>query len=377
MELEPNSSKLSFDLNECEIDWRLGTSPEAHANYPCAFNGPGEAGMADQVSTRSFHYGYLDVDPNLIDLSSFFEDTLANTSSAARSDVSLGRIEHDSMNDHLPSADESLWPQLEADSLSFRSGSRIYPSENAALVTSHLVNGERSLSLWPNSEFIGSDTSAPKDAFLPELSVYPRSTLSRRSHGPRELLYCLEVDQTGLDYGDALEAPLSQHIPDRCGPPGNSYYFEQDGISSDIPSALSLNGMAAPMLDNFDFEKCEAQDDVNICVSPGDLEIASSYDRRQSLPQYSRDQELVSDGELPATVNINSPQVNPRSSRPVPTLDDLIGNFDLNPKPQPSKRKRSSFDMAGKEKVRLVRDRGACVICRSRKVSVSDCSWRT
>jgi hypothetical protein len=27
--------------------------------------------------------------------------------------------------------------------------------------------------------------------------------------------------------------------------------------------------------------------------------------------------------------------------------------------------------------VRLVRDCGACVICRSRKISVSDFSWRT
>lgn len=55
---------------------------------------------------------------------------------------------------------------------------------------------------------------------------------------------------------------------------------------------------------------------------------------------------------------------------PLP-LNDLISKFDSNPGASPPKRKRRCFTADGKTKVKGVRETGACVFCRARKVSVS------
>jgi hypothetical protein len=53
-----------------------------------------------------------------------------------------------------------------------------------------------------------------------------------------------------------------------------------------------------------------------------------------------------------------------------PKLDDLIGNFDSNPEPVSRKTKRMKFTPEGAEKVRSVRNKGACVACHYRKTPV-------
>jgi hypothetical protein len=60
-----------------------------------------------------------------------------------------------------------------------------------------------------------------------------------------------------------------------------------------------------------------------------------------------------------------------RSTEAQPTLADHIITFNLKPPSSPLKRKRSAFSLEGKKKVRSVRQNGACVSCRARKVSVS------
>lgn len=88
-------------------------------------------------------------------------------------------------------------------------------------------------------------------------------------------------------------------------------------------------------------------------------------------PIYSKRQNIHHNSDVLKVVEIQGVQ---SPSRPIPKFDDLTYNFNINPKPPLSKRQRSAFTRAGKEKVRLVRDWGACVFCRSRKVSVSDAS---
>lgn len=328
--------------------------------------------MASQFSTASFHDGYLGIDPNSIELSSFF-DTLTNALSAAGSDVPLGHIDNDSINALLPSGEEDVWRQAETNFPSFHSEPRTYPHERTPS-NAPCFNPDYSLSLWADSEPNNLHVLAPQENFwFTDFNASFGPTPPERSQECQELIFCPRANCTLLDYDNALPAPLPQHIADGCGPIRSLCGSNQDGKCLGNSLALPLNDMAAPKLNHDHFENQE-DTDQSLCVKPADLAL-SPFDRHPSQRQHPRDQAFTSDGDLLITVNINSSQANLRS--PLPTLDDLILNFDLNPKPPPSKRKRSSFDTAGKEKVRLVRDWGACVICRSRKISVSDCSWRT
>jgi hypothetical protein len=373
MELEPNSAKKSFDVNECEIERQLRKHPQAYANYPSAFDIPWDIGMANQFSTASFHDGYLGIDPNSIDLFSFF-DTLTNAPSVASSGVPLGHIDNDSINAILPFDEENVWRQAETNFPSFHSESRTYPHERTPS-NAPCFDPDYSLSLWPDSEPNNLDVLAPQENFwFTDFNASLGPTPPKRSHECHELIFCPRADCTLLDYENALPASLPQHIADGCGPIRSLCGSNQDGKCLDNSSALPLNNMAAPMLNRDHFEDQE-DTDQSLCVKPADLTLLSPFDQHLSQPQHPRDPAFTSDRDLLITVNINSSQANLRS--PLPTLDDLILDFELNPKPPPSKRKRSSFDTAGKEKVRLVRDCGACVICRSRKISVSDFSWRT
>jgi hypothetical protein len=81
------------------------------------------------------------------------------------------------------------------------------------------------------------------------------------------------------------------------------------------------------------------------------------------IPQLSNPRELLSTAILDDTPI--------RSTEAQPTLADHLITFDLKPPSSPLKRKRSAFSLEGKKKVRSVRQNGACVSCRARKVSVS------
>ncbi|KAF4636466.1 hypothetical protein G7Y89_g1611 [Cudoniella acicularis] len=56
----------------------------------------------------------------------------------------------------------------------------------------------------------------------------------------------------------------------------------------------------------------------------------------------------------------------------MPKLHELLCTFDTNPDSGPRKRKRSAFSLDGRKKVRKVRESGACVSCRLRKISCSE-----
>lgn len=53
-----------------------------------------------------------------------------------------------------------------------------------------------------------------------------------------------------------------------------------------------------------------------------------------------------------------------------PALNDMIGNFNMNPESESKKRKRNKFSPEGKKKTNKVREVGACVSCHARKIPV-------
>jgi hypothetical protein len=71
-------------------------------------------------------------------------------------------------------------------------------------------------------------------------------------------------------------------------------------------------------------------------------------------------------------VGIKSELESPPADYP-PRMDDLIVNFDSSPNAASRKRKRTKFTPEGAEKVRSVRNKGACVACHYRKTPVVTC----
>ena len=96
-------------------------------------------------------------------------------------------------------------------------------------------------------------------------------------------------------------------------------------------------------------------------LSNADFSLLSMQESH--IPQLSNPRELLSTAILDDT--------SIRSTEAQPTLADHIITFNLKPPSIPLKRKRSAFSVEGKKKVRSVRQNGACVSCRARKVSVS------
>jgi hypothetical protein len=97
-----------------------------------------------------------------------------------------------------------------------------------------------------------------------------------------------------------------------------------------------------------------------------------------SAPAYAC---MFSEQNFERSSNIGTVQglrstLNPRPPPREPTRQgDLMGNFETNPEPQSRKRKRKAFDPERKKKVKEVRDSGACVTCRAKKIPVSHSSY--
>jgi hypothetical protein len=69
---------------------------------------------------------------------------------------------------------------------------------------------------------------------------------------------------------------------------------------------------------------------------------------------------------LDTTPVLPGPEENP------PTMEELTINFETNPEVRIAKGKRKAFGPEEREKVKKVRENGACFSCRARKVSVSN-----
>jgi hypothetical protein len=346
MEVEPNFSRLSFDMSLSEADKLVQQDTPADTVHSSVFNTPSEATMAmvvDPVSANvSSQDGFTVADSNLIDESSFFEGGDLSTNNVMLQD------------------DEDFWRGIDQELLAFQSASCTRPNKNEMLLASP-VDG---------SSFPWQDSSAHEPGYLfTESNVCSEITLSgceQELFGPSTMGYQV------LDFTDAN--PASMNAADEYDPIGclNYTFPNEHGIYTDLALSVQLDGTVNSWLGNQYSDDRGDMSDPNLYIRPDVLALISPYRSPLSQPNHPKNRTTDEDHELLTTVDIaDNLQVNPPPSRPIPAFDDLIVNFDLNPRPPPSKRKRSSFTRAGKEKVRLVRDSGACVFCRSRKVSVS------
>jgi hypothetical protein len=348
MDVEPDFSRLQFDIGLFEVDKSVQHDSQADRFHSSVFNAPSEAAIAMVANPVSVgvgrHDGFTVADSNLIDVSRFFQDGDLST------------------NNFMAQDDEDFWRGIDQELLAFQSASSTYLNESGVLIASP-VDG--SFPHWRES-------SASEPGYLfAESNVYADITQPKCS---QELFSPSELGCQTLDFADAQS--VYTNAADEYDPIGcfNYTYSNEDGIYNDLAVDLQLDATANSFLSSHSPEDHADIGGTNLCIRPDDLALTSSCLSPLPQPSHPKVQacdEEHEDSELLTTVDIIDHQANLPPSHPIPAFGDLIVNFDLNPRPPPSKRKRSSFTRAGKEKVRLVRDSGACIFCRSRKVSVS------
>ncbi|KAN0103208.1 hypothetical protein V8E51_011521 [Hyaloscypha variabilis] len=175
-----------------------------------------------------------------------------------------------------------------------------------------------------------------------------------------------------LDFVDPQPAFMSPNIPNDYNLTDfiNYTYSSEDGNVTRFTLNMQPIETKHRFVDNhYSGDQSDMRGASDLCIQPEVLTLPATFQTPLTTPNH-RESQAIDNHELLMNIDVDTSR-DLESSRPVPVFDDLIVNFDLNTKPPPSKRKRSSFTRVGKEKVRLVRDWGACTFCRSRKVSCS------
>ena len=346
MELEPDFLRLSFDMSLCGVDRPVPYDTPADTIQSATFDTPSEAAIAILANSVSANFcrqgGSIGTDSTLTDPWSFFED----------GDLSGNKL--------VSTADASFWGEMEQELLAFQPDSGTCPTGGKVLTASPM-NG--SPPNWP-------DLLAHRTSHL-HLESNCCSDVTFSGCGHMLSGFC----KLGCQFLNSAHAQLAGmntlNEYDTNNHP-NCTYSNTNGGYSNPTLNFHLNEAEDLLLGNLYSEKQGGLAD-NLCVRPEVLALPSSYRSPLAQPRHPEGQTTDDDHELLTAIDIiGSPPSNQSPSHPIPAFDDLIVNFDLNPRPPPIKRKRSSFTRAGKEKVRLVRDSGACVFCRLRKVSVSD-----
>ncbi|KAE9374660.1 hypothetical protein N431DRAFT_372459 [Stipitochalara longipes BDJ] len=325
MELEPDFSRLSFDMDLSEFDRRPQSL--ATANYSRVFNGSSQAAMTGLLSANDSHPDcFFGLDSSLFELSSFFGvDGLSVNNFGSAAEIYRRGFEQNTC-------------PLNFDP---RTSLNEYEIPMDASVQ-HLVDAEL------EAEYSRPERNGPLDTSecTQEHSLLPGSS---------------QPGCQSLDFADFQPTFTSLGIPNEYNPIDFLSYTCSNEDGNFTHFALNPDGTADTLVGIHHSEGHGDTGGSDLCVRPEVLTLPASTPNHQD----SQDNQ-----ELLRSIDIDScPDL--ASSRPVPIFNDLIVNFDLNPKPPPSKRKRSSFTRAGKEKVSLVREWGACTFCRSRKVSCS------
>jgi hypothetical protein len=310
------------------------------------FDTPSEGAIAMLANSVSANVcsqgGSIENDSNLTDPWSFFED----------GDLSRNKL--------VSTADASFWGEMEQELVAFQPDSGTCPTDGKVLTASPM-NG--SPPNWPG--LLAHGTSH----LHLESNCCSDVTFSGCGH---ELSGFCKLGCQSLNSAHAQLAGMNTLNEYDTNNHPNCTYSNTNGGYSNPTLNFHLNEAADLLLGNLYSEKQRGLAD-NLCVRPEVLALPSSYRSPLAQPRHPEGQITDEDHELLTAIDIiGSPPSNLPPFHPIPAFDDLIVNFDLNPRPPPTKRKRSSFTRAGKEKVRLVRDSGACVFCRLRKVSVGD-----
>jgi hypothetical protein len=196
-------------------------------------------------------------------------------------------------------------------------------------------------------------------------------TLSEYAQDHNWLSGSSQAGSQPLGLTDLRTTLMSLDIPDDYNPTGflNYTYSNEDENITRPALNMQPGETEHALLDNhYSGDQSDTGDASDPCIQPEVLILPATFPTPLTTPNH-RESQAIDNHELLMSIDVETSR-DIESLRPVPVFDDLIVNFDLNTKPPPSKRKRSSFTRAGKEKVRLVRDWGACTFCRSRKVSV-------
>jgi hypothetical protein len=245
------------------------------------------------------------------------------------------------------------------------------------------LDSEPTMSSWLNATC--TDSSTPNLQLEHTLGLWPiqdwtESCLIAAGEGCPLQTYAdgqLDLNQEeGFGYDSIAQSSKScmvQHslpIQGFCGAQGLSEIFifgsaAQNDHELDL-SPLSTNDfLNISPIDRHSSEHEQPSTDSELLEVPqlsnADYSLLSMQEAH--IPQLSNLPELLSTAILDDTPV--------RSTEPQLTFADHIITFDLKPTSRPLKRKRSAFSLEGKKKVRSVRQNGACVSCRSRKISVS------
>jgi hypothetical protein len=346
MELEPDFLTLSFDMSLSGVDRAVPYDTLADTIQSATFDTPSEGAIAMLANSVSANVcsqgGSIETDSNLTDPWSFFED----------GDLSRNKL--------VSTADASFWGEMEQELVAFQPDSGTCPTDGKVLTASPM-NG--SPPNWPG--LLAHGTSH----LHLESNCCSDVTFSGCGH---ELSGFCKLGCQSLNSAHAQLAGMNTLNEYDTNNHPNCTYSNTNGGYSNPTLNFHLNEAADLLLGNLYSEKQRGLAD-NLCVRPEVLALPSSYRSPLAQPRHPEGQITDEDHELLTAIDIiGSPPSNLPPFHPIPAFDDLIVNFDLNPRPPPTKRKRSSFTRAGKEKVRLVRDSGACVFCRLRKVSVGD-----
>lgn len=180
-------------------------------------------------------------------------------------------------------------------------------------------------------------------------------------------------DTSGQTISSVVSRPISENLVrmhDYCHS-NELYHFmhtEQGAAPTRHPSILDM--IQGP------FAISNGQDVAvqSSMLQSGDLtDLPSSLGPRESRDgathlQYLAQHIQLRNISLEKLNEVSEEQCSPPT---LPAQEDLMANFNIRPQPPPQKRTRKSFTKDGKKKVQLVRKIGACLCCRSRKLSVS------
>ncbi len=346
MELEPDFFRLSFDMGLSGVDRPVQYDTSADTIQSTTFDTPSEAAIAMLENSVSANVcslgGSIGTDSNLTVPWSFFQD----------GDLSGNKL--------VSAADASFWGEMEQALLAFQPDSGTCPTDGKVL-TAPLMNGPPLN--WPDLLALGTSH------LLSESDCWSDIMYTGCGH---ELPGFCKLGCQLLDFPHAQLAGMNTLNENDSNNYSKYIYSNTNGGYSNLRLNFQLHEAAHSLLGDYYSEKQSSLAE-NLCVRPEVLALSPSYHSPLAQPRHPEGQTTDEDHELLTAIDIigNSPSNLP-PSHSIPAFDDLIVNFDLNPRPPPTKRKRSSFTEAGKEKVRLVRDSGACLFCRSRKVSVGD-----
>lgn len=365
MEFDPGHTAFSYPRRPCKLDRSFSWTGTTKSTYGDIL---GDTPSQYSLTDLDCDYGYHN-QTEFFDVPSMFEDALRQLASTPCFAYQPVPLPTDSPRPIVHAMSSEAQPQHvagpELDTLPPDT------SNDELFLADYFSTGE----IYQNSSF----TSFPW--FTTPSNSYTVSTTPPDS--PAQLLDTMSsvLEQAQVDQPSNMSSPIPRQarisletIDEEADRPIGILAYQ--GLSEGyIESSMSLQtynnqsvsrNMAIPTIENHDYMYPQA-DDVELWQSllpSADSDFSMLSPTKQ---EFQADDpsvvlakvkfEVLKDGQGPITA-------------PLP-LNDLMSKFDSNPGVPLPKRRRRPFTEDAKTKVKRVRDIGACVFCRARKVPVS------